>query len=389
LTTSALAWYLGLGLQNRQHRASFTRIAAIAVLLAFATPATAGAWTWPVAGPVLQGFAFDPENPLVPGQHRGIDIQGAAGDPVLAPAAGTVTFAGRVAANGSTITIRTADYAVTLLHLGSFLVAAGAIVAEGQPVALVDTRGEPAHPVPYVQLGVRLIGDSQGYLDPLGFLPPLAPPPPAPAEPPAPAPAPAPSPGPAPAIPRAVPSLRTVVPIGAPGPRPVLEPSPPASAVGPRPSAPAPELRPAARPVSGRPPVLAQAAPSPVAAAEPAETVTAPAPVQQPAPAPSTKPWLRAHDPEPVFETGEPSGRPFPWKLLAAATSLLAAAALAARSRRKAARIIEADALLPDDTHLLRQCEPAHRARVHDDRGRRPRSASPAARRGDLLPHGH
>ena len=132
-------------MQNRQQRSAFTRLAAIAVLLALATPAAAGAWTWPVAGPVLQGFAFDEENPLVPGQHRGIDIQGTVGAPVLAPAPGTVTFAGRVAANGLTITIQTADYAVTLLHLGSFLVGAGAVVAEGQPVAIVGTSGVPAH----------------------------------------------------------------------------------------------------------------------------------------------------------------------------------------------------------------------------------------------------
>ena len=32
---------------------------------------------------------------------------------------------------------------------------------------------------------------------------------------------------------------------------------------------------------------------------------------------------------------------------------------------------------------------PAHRPRVHDDRGRRRGAPSPAARRGDLLPHGH
>ena len=173
-------------MQNRQQRSAFTRLAAVAVLLALATPGPAGAWTWPVAGPVLQSFAFDEENPLVPGQHRGIDIQGTVGAPVLAPAAGTVTFAGRVAANGLTITIQTAEYAVTLLHLGSFLVGAGAVVAEGQPVAIVGTSGVTAHSVPYVQLGVRLSSDPQGYLDPMSFLPPVAAPPPVPSEPPAP-----------------------------------------------------------------------------------------------------------------------------------------------------------------------------------------------------------
>ena len=36
---------------------------------------------------------------------------------------------------------------------------------------------------------------------------------------------------------------------------------------------------------------------------------------------------------------------------------------------------------------LLRQLDAAHRPRVHDDRGRHPRAPSPAARRGDVLPH--
>jgi hypothetical protein len=380
-----------LGLQNRQHRLAITRIATIVVLLALATPAAAGAWTWPVAGPVLQGFAFDEENPLVPGQHRGIDIQGAVGDPVLAPAAGTVTFAGRVAANGLTITIQAADYAVTLLHLGSFLVSTGSVVAEGQPVAIVGMSGVQTHRVPYVQLGVRLSSDPQGYLDPLGFLPPVVASPPVPSEPPAPAPAPAPvpSPAPAPPTPPVAPSLRVGVPVGVSEPRPVVELPPPAPAVDPQSGAPVPEPRPAARPVRARPPVSTPSAPAPIEATDPTPVGTAPAVVHQPVLAPSARAWLRVRDSEPVVEPAASHGRPFPWKLLAAVTTLLVAAALAALGRRKAARIIEGDALLPDDTHLLRQREPTHRARVHDDRCRRPRPAPPAARRGDLLPHGH
>src|SRR5690242_21435156 len=44
------------------------------------------------------------------------------------------------------------------------------------------------------------------------------------------------------------------------------------------------------------------------------------------------------------------------------------------RRRPKAVRIIDGDALLPDDTHLLRELDAAHRSRVHDDCRGRPRS---------------
>ena len=45
-------------------------------------------------GPVLQGFAYDEAHPYASGQHRGIDIGAdAAGESVVAPASGAVSFA--------------------------------------------------------------------------------------------------------------------------------------------------------------------------------------------------------------------------------------------------------------------------------------------------------
>ena len=143
------------------------------VLVAFlvgAAPATA--WTWPVGGPVLQQFQLG-DDPYAADQHRGIDIRGASGMPVHAPAAGTVTFAGTVPGGGRTVTIETPDgFAVTLLHLGSTTVARGGSVLEGQAVATVGQSGDIEHAEPYVHLGVRLAADPHGYLDPLAFLPP-------------------------------------------------------------------------------------------------------------------------------------------------------------------------------------------------------------------------
>lgn len=133
----------------------------------------ANAWSWPVQGPVLQPFTYDEAHPYDAGQHRGIDIGAdAADEAVIAPAAGTVSFAGTVPTSGMCVTIQTPDgYSVTLTHLGSILVAKGAAVAEGDAVATIGPSGTPEFARPYVHLGVRTTSDPDGYLDPLGFLP--------------------------------------------------------------------------------------------------------------------------------------------------------------------------------------------------------------------------
>src|SRR6185312_15962286 len=81
-----------------------------------------------------------------------------------------------------------------------------------------------------------------------------------------------------------------------------------------------------------------------------------------------------------------PGIRPIVLPLLAALLALCAGAAVARRVARRAPPIIDGDALLRDDTDLLRERPPAHRARVHDDRGRHPEPAPQAAWGGDLLP---
>src|SRR5438270_5418880 len=120
---------------------------------------TAGAWSWPVKGPVLQRFVLG-DDPYAAGQHRGIDIGAAAGEPVLAPASGTVSFAGTVPVSGRTVTIQTADgYSVTLTHLGSASVRRGDAVDEGAAVATIGPSGVVEHDVPYLHLGIRHSGD--------------------------------------------------------------------------------------------------------------------------------------------------------------------------------------------------------------------------------------
>jgi hypothetical protein len=151
------------------------RLAFVLFLFLAWTPA-AYAWSWPVQGPVLHPFVYDEAHPYVAGQHRGIDIGAdAAGETVVAPAAGAISFAGSVAANGRSVTIETADgYSVTLTHLGSIGVGKGATVAEGDMIGTVGPSGTPEVDGPYVHLGIRVTTDPNGYVDPLGLLPPAA-----------------------------------------------------------------------------------------------------------------------------------------------------------------------------------------------------------------------
>src|ERR1043166_5913329 len=139
------------------------------------TPA-AYAWSRPVQGPVLQPFVYDEAHPYAAGQHRGIDLGAdAAGETVVAPAAGTVSFAGTVPTSGRSLTIETADgYSVTLTHLGSTAVAKGAEGAEGDGGGTIGPSGTPEVEGPYVHLGIRITTDPNGYIDPLSLLPTVA-----------------------------------------------------------------------------------------------------------------------------------------------------------------------------------------------------------------------
>lgn len=150
------------------------RFLGVAIVTSLVGAAPAGAWTWPSSGPVLRPFVFG-SNPYLAGQHRGVDVAGAAGAVVRAPAGGPVAFAGSVPGGGKTVTIETAGgLSVTLVHLGSIAVTEGAVLAEGDPVGTIGPSGDVEVPEPYVHLGVRVTSNPQGYVDPLSLLPPHA-----------------------------------------------------------------------------------------------------------------------------------------------------------------------------------------------------------------------
>ncbi len=124
----------------------------------------AGLWTWPVTGPILR--AFDPpDNPYGSG-HRGIDIGTSVGTAIVAPAAGVVSFAGKVGGQLFLTISHGGALQSTSSWLTDVLVRKGDAVAEGQVVAHTGW-GHAADPLPHLHFSVRLDG---AYVDPLDYL---------------------------------------------------------------------------------------------------------------------------------------------------------------------------------------------------------------------------
>ena len=376
------------------------------------------------------------------GQHRGIDVAVDDRASIRAPASGEVSFAGQVPTHGLTVTIVTGDgYKASLTHLGTLRVRKGALVAEGDPIADPGPSGDAEHAVPYVHLGIRVGEDA--YVDPLGLLPPRSAPnpPPAPAAPPAPAPSPAPPPAPPPAAEQ--PRLR-VLPLprrpAAPAPTSPASETPAPPAVEPEPVVATPVVAVEATSRDGRElhcrsggraradrdllrgrPSERWTRPRVVDAAEThdadgrtrcAETMPTRrrrAGVKLARTSSNAqrscdrRPWsCRAPDlvrRRPVARDGarrrwcgrvdSGAGARFAADLgRGSARSCLGGSIVGRKVARGPLPIIDAHAVLRDDTDLLRELDAPYRARVHDDRCRHPGPALPATRRGHLLPDG-
>jgi murein DD-endopeptidase MepM/ murein hydrolase activator NlpD len=143
------------------------RSAALAASSTAAVP-QAGTWLWPVTGPVIRGFD-PPEDPYSAG-HRGIDIATAFGTAIRAPAAGVVTFSGKVGGQ-LFITLDHGDgLSSTYSWLSSTAVHKGDHVSGGATIGATGA-GHPGSSVAHLHLGVKLDG---GYIDPMIMLAPLS-----------------------------------------------------------------------------------------------------------------------------------------------------------------------------------------------------------------------
>ena len=127
----------------------------------------AGTWTWPVVGPVIR--AFDPPDSPFGAGHRGIDIAAVAGTTAVAPADGTVTFAGPVGGRLFLTIDHGGGLESTFSWVGSLLVRRGDTVTRGLAVATTG-GGHTGDAIANLHLGVRL---HDVYVDPLDYLEPL------------------------------------------------------------------------------------------------------------------------------------------------------------------------------------------------------------------------
>ena len=143
-------------------------LVAAAIPGAAAPASAAGPWSWPVTGPVIN--AFDPPASPFGSGHRGIDIAATAGTPVLAPAPGTITFAGPVAGHLFVTIDHGGGVESTYSWVSALVVKKGDVVAAGTLVAR-SGAGHPTDPVPSLHMGVKL---HDVYVDPLAYLGPMS-----------------------------------------------------------------------------------------------------------------------------------------------------------------------------------------------------------------------
>jgi murein DD-endopeptidase MepM/ murein hydrolase activator NlpD len=129
-------------------------------------PIPVALWGWPMSGAPVVSRAFDaPATPYAAG-HRGVDLAGAAGQPVLAAGAGVVAFAGLVAGR-PVVSVDHPDGLRTTYEPVQPQVAAGQVVARGSPLGtlVAGHAGCPAEAC--LHWGLRR---GEVYLDPLSLL---------------------------------------------------------------------------------------------------------------------------------------------------------------------------------------------------------------------------
>lgn len=136
-----------------------------------ASPAAAELWEPPLGRPLLVSEPFRAPPHRYGAGHRGIDLPAASGQPVLAPADGTVSFVGRVA-DRDVVTIRVDERTAVSFEpveppaRGGL--SKGDAVARGQTIGMIGLGGHCDGAC--LHLGVRVDGEEgEEYVDPMRF----------------------------------------------------------------------------------------------------------------------------------------------------------------------------------------------------------------------------
>jgi murein DD-endopeptidase MepM/ murein hydrolase activator NlpD len=146
------------------------RVAAVAPALPpiqFDPPSIAAtAYVMPAEGVLSSGYGMRWGR-----MHRGIDIAGPIGTPVVAAASGMVEFAGwNSGGYGNVIDIRHRDGSLTrYAHLSQVQVQQGDCVSQGQVIGEIGSTGRSTGP--HLHFEMHLVG--KGAVNPVGYLPKL------------------------------------------------------------------------------------------------------------------------------------------------------------------------------------------------------------------------
>ena len=126
-----------------------------------------GAMIWPIVGEITSPYGWR-THPIYGDSryHSGMDIAGDYGDPILAAAAGVVTYSGWISGYGYAVIIDHGGGISTLYgHNEALVVAEGQTVAQGQVIAYCGSTGNSTGP--HCHFEVRVDGDPT---DPMGYL---------------------------------------------------------------------------------------------------------------------------------------------------------------------------------------------------------------------------
>ena len=149
--------------------------AAVAVILVLCSahasddqpaPSPVALWTWPLADPHVVTRGFDVSGGPYAAGHRGVDLAGTRGRPVLAAGAGVVAFAGMVAGR-PVVSVLHPDGLRTAYEPVQPTVAAGQPVARGAPVGVLVAGHAGCPDEACLHWGART---GEVYLDPLTLL---------------------------------------------------------------------------------------------------------------------------------------------------------------------------------------------------------------------------
>lgn len=103
------------------------------VLLSPPASASASAWVGPLGGQLVVDRTFEPPSTAYGAGHRGVDLRGTTGRPVLAAGAGRVSYAGLLAGRGVVTVVHTGGLRTTYEPLTA-TVRVGQLVGAGQPI---------------------------------------------------------------------------------------------------------------------------------------------------------------------------------------------------------------------------------------------------------------